>query len=273
MNIKSKDRDLTVLVMGGKGFVGSAVVTEASRRNLKVMVIGRDNYHKLTGTSCDILINADGNSRKYLATQDPKRDFDLSVTSTAQSLFDFKPMCYVYLSSIDVYSNVSDPRENVETSKIDFSKTSEYGFHKYLAEELVRYHASNWLIVRMGGFVGNGLWKNSIYDVLKRKPLRVHPDSEYQYLNTRDFAVILFDLIQRKERCEIFNIAGHGVMSLSEIASLIPDSQLPFGRKDGYIERYEVNIEKIKSLFRIPQTRDTVATFIDDVKIGKTTLK
>jgi len=258
------------IVLGGKGFVGSAVVAEGRRRGYAVAVVDKDEYAAHCGASCDVLINADGNSMKFLAAEDPKREFDLSVRSTEQSLHDFQFGVYVYLSTIDVYyPDVATPATTREDRDLPIARMSPYGFHKYLAEQIVRHDAAQWLIFRMGGFVGRGLWKNPVHDLLHGKPIRVHPDSEYQYLNTSDLAAAVFEVLERGAIAEVFNVTGEGVIALSAIAAMIPGcslSALPAGLPR---ERYEVALDKIRQHVLLPATQDTVRHFIREALRAK----
>ncbi|MBU0679330.1 MAG: NAD(P)-dependent oxidoreductase [Verrucomicrobia bacterium] len=260
------------IVLGAKGFVGRAIADEGRNRGYEVVEVDIDNYDGCVGASADILINANGNSKKYLAKEDPTLEFDLSVRSVMRSLFDFSVKQYVHLSTIDVYSERTDPAENSEEAVIDIARLDPYGLHKYMAESLVQQYAPSWLVLRMGGFVGPGLRKNSIYDLLKKLPLRVHPDSEYQYLHTEELARIVFDLVEAGKEGEIFNAAGDGTASLRAVADEIPDCELKLFSEDVAKEKYEVNIGKIKSFRPIPGTEDTVRRFIRDVIDGKESL-
>jgi nucleoside-diphosphate-sugar epimerase len=254
---------------GGKGFVGSAIVSEARQRGYRTVVVDKEEYASAIGTSCDLLINANGNSRKYLAAKDPGQEFDLSVRSVLRSLHDFKAGHYVYLSTIDVYPNHEDPEKNTEDTPIDEKALSPYGFHKHLSEKIVRYYASRWTIVRMGGFVGPGLWKNSIYDLLTGANLKAHPDSVYQYLHTADLARRLFDLVASTPSQEIWNISGAGLVSLRDVASWIPNAKLP--AEDSLLSRehYEINTRKIEARVPLPRSVDTVKKFVQDVQSGR----
>lgn len=254
----------TCLVLGGKGFVGRAISEEATRRGYSVVVVDKDEYEGARGTACDLLINANGNSKKFLARENPRLEFDLSVRSVLHSIHDFPAKRYVHLSTMDVYPDVSDPRLNHEAVPIDTSRQSPYGFHKYLAEQIVRHYAKDWLIFRMAGFVGQGLWKNSIYDLLNNAPLRVHPDSEYQYLNTCDLARAVFEIVQQPLSREIFNITGRGVISLRSVSALIASHRLDPAWDALPQERYEMNVDKISRLVQIPETKDTVSAFIQN---------
>ena len=259
-----KSANKTCLVLGGKGFVGSAIVREGQRRGWHVTSVDKEDYTSAIGTSVEVLINANGNSKKFLSNKEPKLDFDMSVRSVAESLHDFKYQKYVYLSTIDVYPTKDNPAENHEQATIDPTRISRYGHHKWLAEQLVTYNAASWLLIRMGGFIGPGLWKNGIYDLLTGSPLRVHPDSAYQYQHTDALASAVFTLIENKRNCEIFNIAGDGLITLREIAAMIPECSTGV-EPDIAPERYEVNIDKIKSIYPVTQTRLAVQQFIEHV--------
>lgn len=256
------------IILGGYGFLGTALSLEAEKLGWEAIRIGRADYEKHVGTACDLLINADGNSKKYLADQDANLDFDLSVRSVSLSLNDFRVKLYVYLSSIDVYSDKSNPTHNHEESIIAQEKINRYGFHKLLAEQLVRHHAKSWLILRLGGFVGPGLKKNSIYDLLTKQPIRVHPDSRYQYLDASSMTAIVFQLIESGLHKTIFNLTGEGTVSVREIAKLIPGEPLAGAPMDMPPEYYEINISKIKTLVAIPSTLKTVERFVEDVQAG-----
>jgi len=256
----------TCLVLGAKGFVGSAVAAEALRREWRLIAVDKDDYALATGARCDLLINANGNSKKYLAAADPKLEFDLSVRSVEQSLHDFAFDRYVHLSSIDVYNDPSSPGTSGEDAAIDPARLTPYGFHKWLAERLVDHGAPRRLILRMGGFVGPGLWKNSIHDLLSGSPLRVHPDSAYQYLDTRELARIVFDLIDLDPADRPVNVCGDGVVTPREAAGWIPGLDPAALPSDGPQERYEVSIRRLLALRPgVPASRDTVRAFIREV--------
>ena len=210
-----------ITIIGGEGFVGSGIAHVATERGLQPAIVTRDSYDSSTTRSQNVLVNANGNSKKYLASKTPELDYELSVRSVERSLEDFNPDLYIYLSSVDVYDHLTSPVGNEESVEIDTSKVSTYGKHKLMAENLVKERAPRWLIIRMAGFVGPGLWKNPIYDILKSRPLHVHPDSEFQYMHTHDFGRIVFDLVDKGLDTETFNIAGTGVVDLHSVCSCI----------------------------------------------------
>src|SRR5262249_8717879 len=137
-----------ILVLGGNGFVGSGFARTLRAKGRQFEIVTRSNYPSYVGRACDILINANGNSKKFLAKDDPKFEFHASVASVRNSLADFRYDKYVFLSTGDVYPDRSSPKSTHEDAVIDVSKQSPYGFHKYLAELCVRHAAGSWLIVR-----------------------------------------------------------------------------------------------------------------------------
>ena len=89
-------------IIGGNGFVGTGIRTALEKNGIRCTTIRRDTYDTLRGSSFDILINANGNSKKYLAAQSPKEEFLASVVSVQQSLADFTYGLYIHCSSVDV---------------------------------------------------------------------------------------------------------------------------------------------------------------------------
>ena len=78
-----------IYILGGNGFVGSAYARYCAAKGLPHQVITRENFARFESTACDVLINANGNSRKFLADREPLHEFDLSVRSVAASLAAF----------------------------------------------------------------------------------------------------------------------------------------------------------------------------------------
>jgi len=250
------------IVLGAKGFIGSAITVCAQRLGLEVVAVDVDNYDAMRGSRADLLINAAGNSRKYLDDRDPLQGYELSVSSVMRILRDFHYDCFVHLSSGAVYPREDDPRANAEAVALDPSAMTNYGFHKWLAEQLVLKYAPRHVILRMGGFVGPGLKKNAIHDLLAGGKLHVHPDSEFQFMDTRDLARSIFDLLPKLPASRaVYNISARGVVSMRQAAAWIgcrpadAAEHLP-------VCRAELNVEKIGALLDLPDTRETVRRFL-----------
>jgi len=242
------------------GFVGSAIYKHFSASGrYEVIGIGRESYPSVIGHHFDVFINANGNSKKLLAVKDPQLDFEMNVKTTLATLFDFKIDKYIYISSVDVYNDVSNPANNHEDVAIQPEKLSNYGFAKYLGELVVKKYAQKWLILRSGGMVGEGLKKNPIYDMIYLKKLFVHPKSRFQFINTLDVAKII-EVLMRYE-AEVFNVCGMGTVVLEEIAKRFSISLEDYGQK---VEYYEVNTTKLEKILTVPETKETVFSFVNE---------
>lgn len=250
--------------MGGDGFVGSGFVDYFKDIGLPYQIISRLNYSQYVGTECDVFINANGNSKKFLASEDPKAEFQSSVASVRNSLVDFKFKKYIFLSTGDIYPDTSLPKYTLETCGPNPKEQSSYGFHKYLAELCVQHCAENWLIIRMGGFVGRGLKKNAVYDVLYGDKLWVHESSRFQYINTYDSAALVIELVRKNISNQIFNLTGTGTISVAEIMKL--SGRNIVCQPNAKIVISEISTKKIEGILTLPSTYDVIYKFLTSLK-------
>lgn len=254
---------MKVVVIGAQGFVGSAFVRYLSKHNFELIEVTRGNYSRMVGTKGDIVIDAAGNSRKYLAETVPFEEFGLSVKHRFRTLLDFPADFHLHISSVDVYSNLTSPETTREDSPIDLSKTSHYGLHKLLAEQLVQHYANRWLIVRLAGMIGAGLRKNPVYDILHGQPLHIHPDSQYQFMLTDDVARLSWMFMIEGNTGKIFNICGDGLISPKEIAHLAK-KEMNLSMLEPHIRPriVNINIQKCSQLIPLPKTRKSITAFL-----------
>lgn len=255
-----------IFLVGGEGFVGSAFARLLTAVREPFQIVTRSNFEEFEGASCDVLINANGNSKKFLADRDPSWEFDASVFSVVKSLNTIKVGTYVHLSTGDVYPTQRTPQETREDLALDVARMSRYGLHKYVAETMVRGSHKNWLIFRMGGFVGPGLKKNAIYDMLNDAPVWLHPESELQFISTDSAARIIWSIVARGTRNEIINLGANGVASIGEIYKRI-GSRSVF-QADAPRVRFELSTNKLGATYgdRLPSTKDEIELFLSSVK-------
>jgi nucleoside-diphosphate-sugar epimerase len=249
-----------IFILGGNGFVGSGLARYCITNKIPHQIITRENYKNFIGQHCEVLINANGNSKMYLAKQSPLEDFEASVRSVRASLCDFPADYYIYLSSCDVYPDYSSPKTTTETLEIDVSKQRPYGFHKYLAEKCVIHQAKEWLILRLGGLIGPNMIKNPIFDILNNQPLWLDPSSEMQFIHTDTAAKITFELLNKKVSSSIINVCGEGTITLNDVINAI---NRPVNVREGSPHvRYNVSIQKLKGITQPPATRQVVLDFV-----------
>jgi|1048.fasta_scaffold01550_6 nucleoside-diphosphate-sugar epimerase len=250
-----------IYVIGGDGFIGSAYNRYCINNKIAVISINRSNYDKYVGTKCEILINANGNSKKFLSTQNPKIDFIDSVQSVQKSLIDFKFKKYIFLSTSDVYPDCSKEDSTQECQIIDCNKQTTYGFHKYIAELCVQHNAKNWLIIRQGGFVGLGLKKNVIFDVLYSNEIFVNPKSRFQFINTDISASLVIDLaIKYNLSNQIFNLTATGTISVEEIMKIL--NRYPVYKANDAPLFNEISTKKVSKYVKLPDSKNIFNDFI-----------
>jgi nucleoside-diphosphate-sugar epimerase len=257
-----------VVVVGAQGFVGSAFVRYLKPRPIELIEVTRQNYSERAGSRADMVIQAACNSKKYLADNDPVAEFDLSVTHCLRTLRDFPAPLHVHISSVDVYAELANPSGNTEESPIDVARISHYGLHKLLAEELVRHYAGRWLVVRLAGMVGPGLRKNPVFDLLNNQPLRIHPDSQYQFASTDVVAEAVWRLVEGGEVNQVFNLCGRGLVSPLQIADLAGRKlDLSLLGADARPRIVDISICKVSRCFEMPLSIDTVRAFIESYRL------
>src|SRR5258708_8916717 len=122
----------TLAIIGGDGMVGSDLIKYLNS-DFSVTSITKKNYSEFISKSFDVLVNANGNSKRFWANKNVLEDFNLSTVSVYKSIFDFRYTIYIYISSSDVYKNHSSPLTTVE-SIIYGEGLSAYGLHKYLRD-------------------------------------------------------------------------------------------------------------------------------------------
>lgn len=211
----------TIGIVGANGFVGSALVDHFTTSGYEVTSITRENFGKYQSSHFDILIDAAGNSKKFIADENRMLDFELTVRHRMQTLLSFNAPLHVHISSVDVYQDLTDPERNTEETTVDLGANSNYGFTKRLAELIVQRHAPQWLIFRLSGMVGPGLRKNPVFDIANGFPIRINPDSSYQFCSTEYVANLIRTVVEKGVRDEIINVAGRGQVTPRDIAKVL----------------------------------------------------
>lgn len=251
---------MRIALIGWQGFVGSAFARFFESRGISFTGVDRSNYPSHAGTEWDMAILAAANSKKFVAEEAPLTELEQSLELTSRMLRDFPARRHLLLSTVDVYNDLSTPETTRETTPIDLESLGNYGFHKRLSELLVLRHSPHPLVFRLAGMVGPGLKKNPVFDVCNRLPIRIHPDSRYQFLHTARVAEIVWDLQAKLSAGEILNVCGTGLVSPREIAAMA-GTDLDFSQASGLPRLVDISIEKLAGLVPVPSSADAVADF------------
>lgn len=233
------------------------------RRKFRVTGIHKENYQSYRGTAFDIIINANGNSKRFWANSHPVEDFIASTVSVYNSLFDFKCSVYVYISSSDVYENHTSPRYTKEDVSIAPDKLTPYGLHKYFSELLIRKYVNNYLVLRSSMILGKNLKKGPLYDVVHHAPLFISRDSRLQMITTREIADIINTLIDNKVTQDVLNVGGVGTFSFRNLDKYFPGPHIY--RPDAEKQIYEMDVEKLQKIYSLKTSEEYLQEFLHDL--------
>lgn len=230
-------------IIGVNGVLGGALYNYFEKV-FDVQGINRDNYNSFKGSHFDVLINANGNSKKFWAEQNVLKDFDASVKTVYESVFDFTYNKYIYISSADFYHKNS----------------SYYGFHKFMAEEIIRKVCDNFVILRCSSILSKDLQKGVLYDALNNTQLYVSKESSIQFISALDISIFIHILVKEDIRNTSFNLGGKGTTSIKYIEELL-------SKKFKYVtnaphQYYNMDVEKASELFPIKTSNEYVEEFI-----------
>ena len=115
-----------VVLKGAFGFIGAAFGRALARQGIPFDSITSSSWSTFDADDIDLLIDCAGNSRKYLAEEDPQFDREKNVGEVAENLRRFCPRRYVLLSSSAVYADpgtvattaeVAEPAPNATTAR------------------------------------------------------------------------------------------------------------------------------------------------------------
>lgn len=252
---------MKIALIGVRGFVGSAFARLFERRGLEAALVDRGNYSSFAGRHWDTVVLCAANSKKFVAEETPVLDLEQSLELTSRILRDFPAKRHLLLSTVDVYNNLGGSECTRETTPIELSALGNYGFHKRLSELLVQRHSPHPIVFRLAGMVGPGLKKNPVFDVCNGLPIRIHPDSRYQFLHTDRVAEIVWDIQGQLAAGEIMNVCGKGLVSPREIAAMA-GVVLDASQASGPPRIVDICIDKLAGLSMPQSSADAVADFL-----------
>lgn len=242
----------SITILGSNGFVGSNLLKYLEGSG----GITKDNYQQNIGGKGDVFINANGNSRKLLPESEPLEDFDLTVRNTLKSVIDFKCDLYIYISSCEVYGDLTG--DTLENTPIDPSKISRYALSKYLAECIVKKYCENWLILRLNGPIGQNMKKGPIYDIINKDRLWMSARSTLQLIDMKSVSRLITILIDQNVVNKTFNVTGRTGIRLEEVLELFNSSS--FCPSEPLIN-HDITTKKANIYMPLPSSLESLENF------------
>jgi UDP-glucose 4-epimerase len=244
--MKNSNFKKRILVLGGTGFIGARLVKrlQDNKEIVNLLVydkipgfFSKENLVIFKGDITDkkTLIEAVKNSDiivNLVGTFNEKMYYPLNVASSVNLLDVCKKFGHIkkiiFISSEAVYGDYSGR----PYSEKDIPKpTTEYGFSKFLAEEIYRFYSEKYkipvIILRLANTYGPGhrvgVISECISSAFKNQPVKIHRTGEQR----RDFLYvddavngIIKSIAHKAKEFEIFNISGEKTYSLLEMVSL-----------------------------------------------------
>lgn len=228
-----------------------------------VTAIDKENYNAHKGASFDVLINANGNSRRFWANEHPLEDFEASTVSVYKSIGDFVFKKYVYISSSNVYPDHHESSKTKEETPIEHEHLDPYGLHKYMSEQIVENRCEDWFILRSSMILGRNLKKGPVYDILNGQPLFIALDTRLQMITTKAVAEVIELLLQKEVKDEVFNMGGRGTFSFE-------DAEKIFGKKvvlheEAQRQIYEMNVDKLGELYNLKSSEEYLREYVETI--------
>jgi nucleoside-diphosphate-sugar epimerase len=254
---------MKIAVFGGNGFSGKNLCNYLAPK-YEVFKITRDNYQVSKKEKFDYFINANGNSKRYWANENPFDDFVASTESVLQSILDFKFDQYIYMSSVDIYNNPSNTQKNSENTLINPNLLCPYGFNKYLSELIVKKYCEKYLIFRCSALLGPFLKKGVIKDIISNTPLYITEESKLQFITIDAISDIISCLLSQNIYNQTFNIGGEGVVKVKEMFKLCSKNQNI--NPDAKTQCYEVNVSFLKKYYKVQTSKQYLKDFLKTVE-------
>ena len=185
----------TILITGGKGFLGREVACVFKRHGHRIVGIGHGEWNQAEFQACgfdtwnnlhvnlvnlatleesfDIVIHCAGSGCVQDAQLNPLANYNKTVQSSVELLeyvrFYHPAALFIYPSSAAVYGAKED---RIIKESDPLNPISPYGYHKRMVEEMCDLYAKKYdikiAIVRMFSIYGPGLRKQLLWDALSK---------------------------------------------------------------------------------------------------------
>lgn len=254
-------------IVGGNGLVGHAFIKFFKKNKIPFKNIQRHNYQDFINKKCDTVIYANGNANKSLANSNPSFDYSNTVTSVVNYLQGLKFNRFIYFSSVDVYQNTSSNIVTRESSlKIPNFKCT-YGFNKFISEKYVEMYAKKYLIFRLGGLVGDKLYKNPVYDLFNKQIVFSSLKSQMNFIHTDFIPEIVMKLLSKGIENEVFNLSSRNNIKLQDIVNFFSLKKPRYYNKKSskIIQNYRINNSKISKYTNLPSSIDSIKKYKDNL--------
>jgi len=252
-----------IFLIGGNGLIGSAFVRYFKKNKISYKNITRKNKKKFFNKKCDLIIDCIGNGSKSYGINNPLLDFKASVESVVENLCNIKFKKYLYISTCQVYENVTIEKFSKESFKSNTKKINNYGFNKLIAENYVKKYSDKYLIIRLPYVIGPNLRRNPFYDLLYKKRSYLTLNSKINCIHTDSIAENCIKLFKRHIN-ETFNMGSRNTIKVSEILHLLKLKKVQLKNNKQAKDINNINLKKIKKQIQLPDIFEEVKKYFNE---------
>ena len=253
---------IDIVLIGASGIVGQSIYRSLKTiEGINIIQITSDTFKDYEKINCDVLINANGESRKLWCNKNPKESLNKNCISIYEYIKRFVPKRYILISSVDVYNDTSSEETTSEDTIIDSSQLSTYGLHKYFAELIVKQQYENHLIIRLSAVISNDIYKNVLFDLTRREPIHISPSSVLNFIGGTSIGkFVKSNLFSSKYK--LINLASKKSIRVNEIIKILKLEREYKNCLTLPKQKYIINTDRLKSLTSIDSSKDFVLEYI-----------
>ncbi len=254
---------MRIAIAGAAGFIGLFLARSLERRGATVVPLGRAD--PLPEDHFDAVVDANGDSRRFWANENPHESFQANVLSVSERMDRIRCGTYLYLSTIDVYgSRRGDKAENHEHASIDGLELETYGLHKWMAERIVLRQAERPLILRLGTVIGPGLKKNPVFDACNGGIIRQTPYSTLSLIDLATVEAVVWRLLDGGE-WGIFNATSRESVTVQRALELVTGTtgRSEYEYDDALLTTdYAINVDRLAALMPLPTAEEVLQGYL-----------
>jgi len=256
MSIK---KDLTIGITGADGFIGKRLSQVLENRGYQLIKYDLDNLdirNKVEiSDKIDIIYHLASINKPYLSKINPAETFKVNVLGTLnllEAVRNSNVKKIIYTSSILVYKDLTKTKE---TDLAGYNSIYPYGLEKLIGEEYIKMYSDlfgiNYMIFRMSGVYGPGMYKNPIFDIIEgflnnKIKLYVNRNSVYNFIYIDDVVDALINSLNWNN--ETLNLCSDEDIKLIDIYNLLSkrlNKEVRIEDAD-FLINFKGNNEKIK---------------------------
>lgn len=281
---------MRILIIGGCGYIGSALFTFLKKRKYKVDTVDLEwfgNYVNPKNIKKDysllpksffkkysVVILLAGHSNYYMCERDVLGSFKNNVVNFVELLQKLSSQKFIYASTSTLYEY---SKEKIATEDSNYFKPlSHYDLTKKIIDDYASLSGKNYYSLRLGtvsGFSPNlrvDLMINKMYQsAIKRKEIKIHnPKNKRSVLGIIDFCRAVETILKKKSIPGIYNLGSfsYSIEHMAKyIAKKIPGVKIKIDSSIPAYESFSLNTNKFEKKFNF-KFHDTIDSIVDSLK-------